>query len=452
MVGPLHLRNLRSAVDRVLGREGEIPAPITFYPDLVVFVSLVSVVSVVAAAAAWRPITDPVTLGLGAIVAALLSATAVRTIGGVTVVWSSSVFVHLTLSLVFGPPGALAAALGAGVGEAAFVAGHWFKKLFNVASFALTNLSAYAVASWVAGRLTGPVGAALTGSAAGVMAGLANCLLFAIVVWLASGHEVPLGRALQRGLAGLPYNLAYGWAAYGAVLLYRAAGTVGFTTLLVPVLAGQVFLVLLARQTDLQSRDVARAEEAERRRIARDLHDSVVQVVAGWSLRLAADAPISPDEKASASADLRQAGADLRTLIIEIAPSRSDNDLATSLSALLDSVTTGGPTLEVDVAHDINVTRDERQLVLRVAQEAVRNAIRHADASTITVRVGSDRDATILSVVDDGRGFRRSDLAHRERDGHIGLRGLHEVAAAARARLSIDSQPGKGTTVRLTLP
>ena len=85
-------------------------------------------------------------------------------------------------------------------------------------------------------------------------------------------------------------------------------------------------------------------------------------------------------------------------------------------------------------------------LVWRVAQEAVRNAIRHSGASTLSVVVDGDPLAVSLEVIDDGSGF---DPASVTDPVHYGLRGLSSLVADAGARLTVTSAPGEGTTVRL---
>ena len=85
-------------------------------------------------------------------------------------------------------------------------------------------------------------------------------------------------------------------------------------------------------------------------------------------------------------------------------------------------------------------------LVWRVAQEAVRNTTRHAHARRLDVRVAGSAGAVTLEVVDDGRGFDRTELAGT---GHFGLRGLTSLVADAGGRLDVTTAPGEGTTVRL---
>ena len=91
---------------------------------------------------------------------------------------------------------------------------------------------------------------------------------------------------------------------------------------------------------------------------------------------------------------------------------------------------------------------DVEQCIYRVAQEAVANAAHHANAHTLTVRVSVDGPAVSLVVRDDGLGF---DVRQGEASGHFGLPGMRERAQLAGGQLAIDSRPGRGTTIRLTI-
>jgi two-component system, NarL family, sensor kinase len=87
-------------------------------------------------------------------------------------------------------------------------------------------------------------------------------------------------------------------------------------------------------------------------------------------------------------------------------------------------------------------------LVWRVAQEAVRNALRHSAARNLTVTVEGTGDTVVLEVADDGCGF---DPAHPPGERHFGLRGLSSLIADAGGRLDVRSAPGAGTTIRLEI-
>ena len=138
----------------------------------------------------------------------------------------------------------------------------------------------------------------------------------------------------------------------------------------------------------------------------------------------------------------------MRSLLVEIHPPELGAD---GLAAALEDLT--APAADLGLETSVSVTGvdgvpDEIiALVWRVAQEAVRNATRHAHASRLDVRVAGSAGAVTLEVVDDGRGFDRAEPAPHRR--HFGLRGLASLVADAGGRLDVTTAPGEGTTVRL---
>ena len=193
------------------------------------------------------------------------------------------------------------------------------------------------------------------------------------------------------------------------------------------------------------------ASDAERRRIARDLHDSVVQDLAGTAFSVSAvarDPSASPDARRhlnEAGGTLRDSLKALRSLLAEIHPPELHADgLAPALADLIAPASTAGVQASVSVEGVEGVSDDRAALVWRVAQEAVRNSLRHADASTLAVTVrGGDR-RLVLEVVDDGVGF---DPARRTDPSSFGLRGLRSLVAECNGTLEVRSSPGEGTTV-----
>jgi signal transduction histidine kinase len=197
------------------------------------------------------------------------------------------------------------------------------------------------------------------------------------------------------------------------------------------------------------------SSELERRRIAADLHDGVVQQLAGTSFSLAAAAErlnSSGSEGAAAalregSAQTRQSVRELRGLLAEIYPaSLREAGLEQALSDLLAPVEGRGIETRLEIDPGAHLGPDVEALFFRVALEAVRNAVRHADPDAIRVVVdGNGRPA--LTVSDDGRGF---DVTAPGSGGeHFGLRLLRDLVRDAGAELSIESTPGAGTTVRV---
>jgi two-component system, NarL family, sensor kinase len=243
-----------------------------------------------------------------------------------------------------------------------------------------------------------------------------------------------------------------------------------------PLIGGLVVLALfqvplawsMARRLQRGHRErealLANAVEAsaqERRRIAADLHDGVVQDLAGVAFGLAplaAEAGRRGDEAEAralreATGTLRQGVRALRTLLVEIHPPNLDSaGLRVALSDLLSPLEVDGiaTSLEVDESPD---GAGGDALVYRVAREALRNAQRHARPASVRVSVTrAPADGTRLVVADDGAGFAPEARERRGAQGHLGLTLLEGIVAQAGGALTVRSSPGAGTTVELELP
>jgi signal transduction histidine kinase len=192
----------------------------------------------------------------------------------------------------------------------------------------------------------------------------------------------------------------------------------------------------------------------DRERIAKDLHDGVIQTLfaVGMSLQAADTGLADPsglhDRLASAVADIDRAIRDLRNFIFGLGPGGlADRQLSQALRDLIEELRRG-----CDVAIRVEIDPESASLltphapnILQMVREAMSNAIRHADAQTISVELGRDDDALTLVVEDDGSGF-DPDIAAR---GGRGLGNLRARAESIGGRLDIESRSGHGTTVRL---
>lgn len=188
------------------------------------------------------------------------------------------------------------------------------------------------------------------------------------------------------------------------------------------------------------------ASDRERAVIAADLHDGVVQGLAGASYTL--EATPTPEVAARTAKDLRRWVRELRSLVVTITPpALHAQGLATSLADLGATLELRGLTVEVR-ADDVDVPPQVESLVYRTAQEAVRNVVRHASAQH--VRITLDSDPLVLTVADDGVGLDPTD-APRGR-GSVGLDLLRSLAEAQGGTLSVTGAPGAGTTLRLEVP
>jgi signal transduction histidine kinase/streptogramin lyase len=247
-----------------------------------------------------------------------------------------------------------------------------------------------------------------------------------------------------------------------------------YQTMWFRVLSGAAFLALLWAAYKFRVRQVRQevtigleAKTSERARIARDLHDTLLQTFQGLVFRFQAaryHLPDRPEEASEAldnaliSAD--QAIAEGRTAIQELRSwSSEESNLEQMLLAtgreLAASQKSGdsAPSLRVIVEGNPQAKRAMiSEEVYRIARELVRNAYRHAHARSIEVELRYDDDSFLLIVRDDGKGIDPKVLKDRGRTGHWGLPGMYERAEGMGARLDIWSEAGVGTEVRLKVP
>jgi signal transduction histidine kinase len=203
------------------------------------------------------------------------------------------------------------------------------------------------------------------------------------------------------------------------------------------------------------------ASNRERRRVASYLHDGAVQDIAGvaYGLTALADAwrARGGDDDAAAldraAGVLRQDVRDLRALLVDLYPPRlAAAGLAAALADLVSPLETRGVSTTVTTSGLDDLDQDVAAVAYRVAQEAVRNVIAYAEATTVQVDVAADDAALRLSVVDDGRGFDTEQRAARAADGHVGLSLLEELVREAGGTLEVRSRVGEGTSVGLEVP
>src|SRR4051794_37992898 len=195
------------------------------------------------------------------------------------------------------------------------------------------------------------------------------------------------------------------------------------------------------------------AQEEERARVARDLHDEVNQSLTGLLLRLEAAREAAPPELEGELAETKalanQAMTELLSLARQLRPTALD-DLGL-VAAIEGQVGRLGGEIEtrLEVDGDFSQLGEDAQLVVyRVAQEALSNTARHSDADRVEVHLSRNEGAgVVLEVADDGRGF-----AFDESQRGLGIGGMRERALLIGAELTIESRPGHGTTVRLTVP
>jgi two-component system sensor histidine kinase UhpB len=195
-----------------------------------------------------------------------------------------------------------------------------------------------------------------------------------------------------------------------------------------------------------------RAQEQERTRVARDLHDEVNQSLTGLLLRLEAVREEAPPqleaELAETKALANQAMRELLSLARQLRPTALDDlGLSAAIAGQVEQLGRGEMGAGFEADGDFSGLDGDAQLVVyRVAQEALSNAARHSGASAVEVRLRRLGDGVELSVADDGRGF-----AFDEAEQGLGIAGMRERALLVGGELTIESRPGRGTTVRLAL-
>jgi len=237
-------------------------------------------------------------------------------------------------------------------------------------------------------------------------------------------------------------------------------------------ISGALFVVGVYR---LRVRQMSRAMSArfeerltERARIARDLHDTLLQSFQGLVLRFQAVMNLLPDRAADAKQQLERAIDSASDAIAEgrdaVQNLRSStvvtNDLAAAIASLGRELTAtrlvdagaSPPAVQITVegtSRDLNpIVRDD---VYRIAAEAIRNAFRHARARRIDVHIRYDDRTFELQVRDDGVGMDRARV-DAQRPGHFGLAGMRERAERVGGHLEVSSEAGLGTRIELSIP
>ncbi|HLI05869.1 MAG TPA: sensor histidine kinase [Ktedonobacteraceae bacterium] len=233
------------------------------------------------------------------------------------------------------------------------------------------------------------------------------------------------------------------------------------------IITGQLALALRHRIEEANNREhemrllYEQAQELaalqERQRLARELHDSVSQALYGIGLgaHTAREAIESDPEQAKESIDyvlsLAEAGlAEMRALIFELRPeSLASEGLVAALARQVAVLRARyGLTVDAELGSEPDISLEMKQMLYRVAQEALHNIIKHARASEVVLRIAKREDEITLEVRDNGRGFNPA----ASYLGHLGLRSMLERVAKPGGTLSIESAPGQGTRIRVRVP
>ena len=261
-------------------------------------------------------------------------------------------------------------------------------------------------------------------------------------------------RGVLLGVTMIADNSEHVYAAFQPITL---GGLLLLALMTVPLL--WMLTRRLARSAEARERllqNAVNASATERRRIARDLHEGVVQDLSTASVALTSEAaaPETPPAVAQrllhVDEGIRGSVRALRSLVLEIYPPKLAADgLAGALDELVVPASAAGLDVQVRVEDVSGVSDDAVALVWRTAQEAVRNATRHARGSRLEVSVRRSGPRVSLRVADDGVGFVPGAFSPQ---GRFGLRSLQDLATEAGGRLDVESGPGRGTTVLLEVP
>jgi signal transduction histidine kinase len=218
--------------------------------------------------------------------------------------------------------------------------------------------------------------------------------------------------------------------------------------------ADQAAIAITNAQLHERAEQLAVVEE--RQRLARELHDSVTQALYSVNLYAEAARMALSAGKAEIAADnlqelrnmAREAMLDMRMLIFELhPPALEEEGLASALQARLEAVEArSGLQSEFHIKGEMRLPLSIEEELYRIAQEALTNAVKHARAQKVIVRLYADHDHFCLEVQDDGRGF---DPVAAEQSGGLGLRSIEERVQRINGEMTIDSGPGEGTTLRV---
>jgi signal transduction histidine kinase len=213
--------------------------------------------------------------------------------------------------------------------------------------------------------------------------------------------------------------------------------------------------VLLTMVEDVTKEITAEQETAvleERERLARELHDAVTQTIFSATVIAEAapslwdkDPAIGRDYLAQLPKMLRGALAEMRTLLLELRPeSLQELTLGQLLELLADAARAhSAAVVTLKVEGDCSLPGDVTLALHRVAQEALNNVAKHAEASELEIRIICNPDRVVLHIADDGRGFDPETIP----PGHLGIGIMRDRAQEVGATFQIDSKPGAGTLV-----
>ncbi len=194
----------------------------------------------------------------------------------------------------------------------------------------------------------------------------------------------------------------------------------------------------------------------ERQRIARDLHDSVTQVLYGIELGINSCLSLLEIDPARVAGQLREVlnlaesgMADMRALLLELHPETLEREgLVAALLKLVIALQARQVTVEADLCEEPLITIELKEAIYRITQEALNNVIKHSQATRVNLSLSKEAHQILLKIYDNGLGFDPG-LFYA---GHLGLSSMRERAELIKGCFEITSNPDHGTWVRLTIP
>ncbi len=215
-------------------------------------------------------------------------------------------------------------------------------------------------------------------------------------------------------------------------------------------------------QLRLLSRQLLSAQEEERKMISRELHDQIAQTLTGINIRLAslkAESTVNTKDlqnKISSTQRLVEKSVDIvHQFARELRPTVLDDlGLIPALHSFMKSFTTrtGVRTSLTAFTGLEKLNTAKRTVLFRVAQEALTNVARHAQASRVEVSIQKLRDRICMKIKDDGKSFDVERVLHLKGNGRLGLLGMRERLEMVGGSFAVESAPGKGTTIRAQIP
>jgi signal transduction histidine kinase len=219
-----------------------------------------------------------------------------------------------------------------------------------------------------------------------------------------------------------------------------------------------VMVVVLYRLRLREERQRIATIFGERGRIARELHDTLIQGFSGVTMEMQAflGRLRSEDDKRGLSEIIRDAGVCLREARRSIAGLRQLDESHTGFAAMVASAArelTSGKLIRLQLrigGKTGPLPAEVEYNLIRIVREAIANTLRHAEARNVEVVLENNAERILLEVRDDGRGFDVA-AAHNQ-TGHFGLVGMRERAAEIGATVEVASEAGRGTVVQVTMP